>query len=30
MNILKRVFNKLSNGMQADRLYTCGSLVIDG
>ena len=28
-NIFKRIFNKLSNGMQADRLCTCGFQVID-
>ena len=28
-NLFKRVFDKLSNGIQIDRLCTCGSLVID-
>ena len=28
-NIFQRIFNKLSDGMQDDRLCTCGSQVID-
>ena len=27
-NVFKRIFDKLSNGMQVDRLCTCGSQVI--
>ena len=28
-NLFKRVFDKLSNDIQVDRLCTCGSLAID-
>ena len=29
MNLFQRVFDKVSNDVQVDRFYTCGSLVID-